>query len=110
MFFSDRHVLYSSGSKIPGTVKNSKSNQISKEGEKPVNGHLKRKTKLPALRFLKWGSEVIATIDSTNAVTFLKPDYNAVVVLYTHGLKAWKPEKFYEFLAERVVSRDRREH
>jgi hypothetical protein len=61
------------------------------------------------LRFLKWENTVIAAIDSANSVTFTKPDYNEVVSLYTSGRKKWTAEQFISFLAERIVSRDRRD-
>jgi len=59
--------------------------------------------------WLKWANDVIGTIDSANAVTFVRPAYNDVVSLYTRGAKNWTPEQFTEFLAERIVSRDRRD-
>lgn len=61
------------------------------------------------VRFLKWDDEVIGTIDCTNALTFLKPDYNEVVSIYTRGVNEWTAETFTKFLSERVVSRDRRD-
>ncbi|MDR0999813.1 MAG: hypothetical protein LBL96_03290 [Clostridiales bacterium] len=107
---SDRRVrILCSGGKIPGVAKNGKSYQIPVDAEKPVDGRVKSKVKLPTVRFLKWDNEVIWTIDSANAVAFLKPDYNEVVSLYTKGAKAWTSEQFSEFLSERVVSRDRRD-
>ena len=60
-------------------------------------------------RYLKWDNDVFGTIDETNAVTFLDPSYNTVVSLYTKGKTAWTSDQFSEFLAERVVSRDRRD-
>ena len=60
-------------------------------------------------RFLKWGNDAIGTIDITNAVCFLKPDFNEVTSLYTQGAKSWAPCQFIEFLSERVISRDRRD-
>jgi tRNA(Ile)-lysidine synthase TilS/MesJ len=107
---SDRRVRVLCGEdKIPGAVKNGKSYQIPFDAEKPVDGRVKSKAKLPVTRFLKWDNEVIGTIDSVNAAHFLKPDYNEVVSLYAKGAKAWTPEQFAEFLSERIVSRDRRD-
>lgn len=60
-------------------------------------------------RFLKWGDDIVGEIDPSNNVLFTKPNYNEVMTLYTHGKKSWTPEKFAEFLSERVVSRDRRD-
>lgn len=60
-------------------------------------------------RYLKWQDHVIATIDAAGAVSFGMPEYNEVVKLYTHGKQTWTPEEFATFLAERVVSRDRRD-
>jgi hypothetical protein len=62
-----------------------------------------------AVRWLKWENEIVGTIDGTNAVRFVAPEYNEVVALYTHGAKYWSPEQFSEFLSERTVSRDRRD-
>ena len=60
-------------------------------------------------RFLKWDNAVIGIIDGDNAVSFLRADYNEVVLLYTRKAKAWTPEQFTEFLSCRMVSRDRRD-
>jgi hypothetical protein len=95
--------------KIRGAAKIGKSYRIPVDAEKPADGRVKRKGKLPVRRFLKWDNDVIGTIDSTNAVTFLNPEYNEVVLLYTHGVRKWRPDTFAEFLSERVVSRDRRD-
>ena len=64
---------------------------------------------LSVVRWLKWENAVIGIIDNANTVTFIKPVYNEVVSLYTHGVKKWTAEQFAEFLSERVVSRDRRD-
>ncbi|MDR1134588.1 MAG: hypothetical protein LBL49_00170 [Clostridiales Family XIII bacterium] len=61
------------------------------------------------VRWLKWENDVIGTIDGTNAVSFVLPDYNEVVALYTHGARHWTAKQFVEFLSERTVSRDRRD-
>ena len=61
------------------------------------------------VRWLKWDKDVIGTIDAGNAVHFISPDYNDIVSLYTRGTDSWMPEQFAGFLAERIVSRDRRD-
>jgi len=105
---SDRRVrVLCREGKIPGALKIGKSYQIPVNAEKPLDGRFKN-NKAPQ-RFLKWNDDCIASISSTNAVIFLKPNYNEVVSLYTNGAKEWTPEKFTEFLLERLVSRDRRD-
>jgi len=63
----------------------------------------------PATRYLKWDNDIIGIIDQTNTVTFIESTYNTVVSMYTKGKTTWTSEQFSEFLAERVVSRDRRD-
>ena len=111
---SDRRVrVLCREGKIPGAVKDGKSYKIPADAIKPADGRSKASEKkpaaLPAVRWLKWDDEIIGIIDAANAVTFIKPGYNEVVSLYTHGAKNWTPEQFTEFLSERVVSRDRRD-
>jgi len=60
-------------------------------------------------RYLKWDNEVVGVISKDNAVSFTAPEFNEVVALYTRGRLEWKSEEFNEFLAERVVCRDRRD-
>jgi len=60
-------------------------------------------------RYLKWDNEIVGVISKNNAVSFSAPQYNKVVALYTRGRSQWSPEEFNEFLAERLVSRDRRD-
>ena len=60
-------------------------------------------------RYLKWDDEVVGVIDMNNAVSFTEPGFNEVVSLYTQGKTKWSAEEFNGFLAERVVSRDRRD-
>jgi len=60
-------------------------------------------------RYLKWENEVVGVISNNNAVSFTAPAFNEVVSLYTRGRSKWTSEEFNEFLAERVVSRDRRD-
>ena len=61
------------------------------------------------VRYLKWENEIVGTIDADGNLCFNNPDFNAVVSLYTRGEKVWTHEQFTEFLAERVVSRGRRD-
>ena len=104
---SDRRVRVLCGEgRIKGAVKEGKSYYIPLSAQKPMDG---RRKLVEGLRYLKWDSDIIGTIDATNAVTFTEPNYNTVVSLYTRGARAWTPEQFTEFLAERVVSRDRRD-
>jgi len=60
-------------------------------------------------RYLKWNDDIVGVIDFANNVFFSAPDYNEVVSLYTKGTDKWNGEQLHTFLAERVVSRDRRD-
>lgn len=60
-------------------------------------------------RWLKWDNDVVGIIDSNETITFIQPDYNEVLSLYTRGSNTWTPEQFSQFLVERVVSRERRD-
>ena len=107
---SDRRVrVLCREGKIPGAVKDGKTYKIPVDAVKPADGREKKTSAFPAVRWLKWEDEVIGTVDSTNAVVFIKPEYNEVVSLYTRGAKGWTPEQFSAFLSERVVSRERRD-
>jgi len=113
---SDRRVrVLCREGKIFGAVKDGKSYKIPADAVKPADGRRspasreKKSAALPAARWLKWENDVIGTIDTMNAVVFIKPEYNEVVSLYTRGAKRWTAEQFAEFLSERVVSRDRRD-
>jgi hypothetical protein len=104
---SDRRVrtLCSEG-KIAGALKQGKSYRIPVCALKPIDGRLR----IPdAARYLKWDDDVIGSIDQSNAVFFIRPDYNEVLTAYTHGAKSWTSEQFAEFLMGRIVSRDRRD-
>jgi len=104
---SDRRVRVLCGEgKIPGAFKDGKSYKIPADAAKPADGREKSKD---STRWMKWDNDIIGTIDLANSVNFTVPDYNEVVSLYTHGTKVWAPERFAEFLSERVVSRDRRD-
>jgi len=107
---SDRRVRILCGEgKISGAFKDGKSYKIPSDASKPADGREKKAWERHAVRFLKWENEVIGTIDSSNAVQFVIPQFNEVVALYTRRARAWTPEQFAEFLSERVVSRDRRD-
>jgi len=58
---------------------------------------------------LKWNDDVIGIIDPANEVSFTAPRYNEVVSIYTQGHDHWSADQFTEFLAERIISRDRRD-
>ena len=106
---SDRRVrVLCAEGKIPGAVKEGKSYKIPADAIKPTDGRTKISTN-NVVKLLKWDNDVIGTIDNKNAVAFTNQDYNEVVSLYTNGVKSWSPEKFAEFLSERVVSRERRD-
>ncbi|MBO4235021.1 MAG: hypothetical protein J5928_01085 [Firmicutes bacterium] len=62
-----------------------------------------------ARRYLKWEDDVIGVINGNREVSFTKPDYNPVVSAYTKGKSHWTRTELQEFLAERIVSRDRRD-
>jgi len=107
---SDRRVrILCAEGKILGAVKDGKSYKIPLGVVKPQDGREKAQSSQPAVRWLKWDNEAIGTIDGANAVTFIKPEYNEVVALYTRGTNRWTAEQFQEFLSERVVNRDRRD-
>jgi len=105
---SDRRVrVLCSEGKISGAIKDGKSYKIPSDAVKPIDG---RKTSSSSVtRFLKWDNNIIGIIDNRNAVSFVAPDYNEIVSLYTKGVSSWTPEQFTEFLSERIVSRDRRD-
>jgi hypothetical protein len=63
----------------------------------------------PVRRWIKWGNDIIGTVDGANAVRFVAPAYNEVVALYTRGAAGWTPGQLADFLAGRVVSRGRRD-
>jgi len=105
---SDRRVrVLCREGKIPGAIKDGKSYKIPFDAVKPIDG---RKTSSSStVHFLKWDNNIIGIIDGRNAVSFLAPDYNEIVSLYTRGVGSWTPEQLTEFLSERMVIRDRRD-
>jgi len=108
---SDRRVrkLCAEG-KIPGAEKTGKSYSIPADAEKPsgVSGR-PGKGKTTSNRYLKWDNDIIGIIGKNNDVAFTIPDYNKVVFMYTRGQAKWTSDEWSDFLAERVVSRDRRD-
>jgi len=107
---SDRRVrVLCTQGKVSGSYKDGKSYQIPADAEKPVDGRKRTPGLGNEIRYLKWDNEVIGVISQNNAVSFIAPEFNEVVALYTQGCSAWSPEKFNEFLSERVVNRDRRD-
>lgn len=106
---SDRRVrVLCKEGKIPGAFKDGKAYKIPSDANKPMDGR-ERKSNESSFRWLKWADQVIATINKENAVTFISPEYNDVVSLYTYGKTNWTPEQFTEFLSQRIVNRDRRD-
>jgi hypothetical protein len=107
---SDRRVrVLCAEGKIPGAIKLGKSYQIPADAVNPAGGGGRPGKKDTGNRWLKWENDVIGVIGKNNAVSFTEPEYNAVVAMYTRGQSKWSPEEFNDFLAERVVSRDRRD-
>lgn len=105
---SDRRVrILCSQGKIPGAIKQGKSYQIPADAIKPADG--RERAGKQALRYLKWDDDVIGVIDGDNTVSFAITAPSNIIELYTHGTFKWSAEEFNEFLAERVVSRDRRD-
>ena len=127
---SDRRVrkLCAEG-KIDGAIKSGSAYKIPANAEKPLDGRTLRAQNpaqldaanetqnggsiatqnLAVHRHLKWENDVVGVVHRDNSVRFTEPNYNTVVRLYTRGAAQWSPEQFNEFLAERVVSRDRRD-
>ena len=106
---SDRRVrVLCAEGKIAGAVKGGKSYKIPADAAKPVDARY-RSRETGRKRYLKWNHDIVGIIDSENNVDFTEPHYNEIVALYTQGLFSWTPEQLSEFLAERVVSRDRRD-
>lgn len=106
---SDRRVrILCAEGKVIGAEKIGKSYRIPVDAQKPVDGRRKEREN-DTLRYLKWDDTIIGTIATSGEVTFIVPNFNDVISLYTHGETYWSAERFTEFLSERVVSRDRRD-
>ena len=107
---SDRRVrVLCSQGKIAGAYKKGKTYTIPIGALKPADGRERAGSTASETRYLKWDNEIIGVISKHNAVSFTEPRLNEVVSLYTKGKTTWLPEEFNEFLAERVVNRDRRD-
>jgi hypothetical protein len=110
---SDRRVrILCAEGKVSGALKQGKSYRIPAEAQKPLDGRLRR-DKTPSGKvsagYLKWDGEIVGVISRDNTVSFIAPNLNEVVSMYTRGGTKWSPEEFTDFLAERVVSRERRD-
>ena len=108
---SDRRVrVLCAEGKIPGVIKHGKSYRIPADAKKPQGSSGRpMKEDSSGIRYLKWGCDVIGIISKNNDVSFAMPEYNDVVKIYTRGSKKWSSEEWSDFLAERIVSRDRRD-
>ena len=107
---SDRRVrVLCEQGKIPGTYKDGKSYKIPADAEKPADGRERAPDPGSEKRYLKWDNEVIGVISKSNAISFTAPDFNEIVSLYTKSRTKWTPEEWGEFLAERIVNRERRD-
>jgi len=108
---SDRRVrVLCEQGKIPGAHKGGKSYQIPTDAEKPADVRKRSGNgSNDGRRYIKWDNKTIGVISKNNSVSFTVPQLNEVVALYTRGQTKWLPEEFNEFLAERIVSRDRRD-
>lgn len=96
--------------RIPGVMKAGKSYRIPVSAAKPADARVKeRPASKTGVRYLKWNNDIIGIIAPSNDVAFTAPLYNEVVALYTQGADHWTAGQFNEFLAERIVSRDRRD-
>jgi len=105
---SDRRVrILCAQGRIPGAVLQDKTYLIPADAVKPADG--RERATSSAQRYLKWENDVIGVIGKSGAVSFTAPEYNDIVCLYTHGRSKWSADEFNEFLAERIVSRDRRD-
>ena len=60
-------------------------------------------------RYLKWNNDIIGVISNNNDVSFIAPEVNEVVKMYTFGKNTWSTAQWVDFLTERVVNRDRRD-
>lgn len=108
---SERRVrLLCQQGRIDGASLRKGSYKIPATAQKPKDG---RRTTRPEeshiVAWLKWDDTIIGEIHGSGTVTFIAPAYNDVVSLYTHGWTSWDAQQYQQFLAERLVSRDRRD-
>jgi hypothetical protein len=61
------------------------------------------------VKYLKWADHIIGTINPDGSVRFSEPSFNTTVRIYTRGRGEWSADELMDFLAERIVSRDRRD-
>lgn len=59
--------------------------------------------------YLKWANEEVGIIYEDGSVTFTNCNINSVVKITTQGKSGWNKGEFLSFLAERVVSKSRRD-
>lgn len=62
-----------------------------------------------AFRYLKWADEVVGIVWDDLSVEFVRPALNATVALYTGGKEMWSASEFLDFLADRIMSPQRRD-
>jgi len=106
---SDRRVrVLCAEGRISGAIQQGRSYVIPEGALKPADGR-KREQSADGSRYLKWGNDIIGVIGKTGSVSFIAPEHNEVVAMYTRGRAKWSADEFNEFLAERLVSRDRRD-
>lgn len=107
---SDRRVrVLCAEGKIPGVKKEGRSYRIPENAPKPADGRLSGPQEQDDCRYLKWADHVVGMVYPDGQVRFTEPEYHDVLALYTRGKRQWSGEQFTQFLAERVVSRDRRD-
>jgi len=59
--------------------------------------------------YLKWADQEVGTIYDHASVIFTHPDLNPVVSVITQNNASWSRYEYTEFLADRVISKDRRD-
>ena len=107
---SDRFIrTHNNGDRIPGVIEHARYNWTPVGSIKLAGGRVRPPRLGDGVRYLKWGNKVIGEIGKNNAVSFKAPVYNKVVALYTRGRYSWSANELNEFLAERIISRDRRD-
>lgn len=68
-------------------------------------GEIKPKGKVTG--YLKWADTVVGTIYERTTVIFSKSNINPVVRIITQDKQKWGRSEYTEFLADRVISKDR---
>jgi len=59
--------------------------------------------------YLKWADQEVGTIYDHASVVLTHPDLNPVVSIITQNNASWSRYEYTEFLADRVISKDRRD-